>query len=165
MDRPILGHGSWAKNPGYAARILDARIHGYDIHYTSHVQSDLIPTHSHLMGAWVEAGVLGALLWLWAIFLVLRVLANLYITREPLGPLLAFIGFLMLWDILFSPFGAERRLTVPFNLVLMMFAWDVLRSRRTRVAPAPARRPAQRPRHPPFDAARGDGRHDATPPR
>ena len=92
-------------------------------------------------------------------------LANLYITREPLGPLVAFIGFLMLWDILFSPFGAERRLTVPFNLVLMMFAWDVLRSRRTRVAPAPARRPAQRPRHPPFDAARGDGRHDATPPR
>ena len=142
MDRPILGHGSWAKNPDYAARILDARLHGYDMHFMSHFMEDLIPTHSHFMGAWVEAGILGTFLWFWALFLVLRVLSNLYLAREPLGPLIAFAGFLLLWDIPFSPFGAERRLTVPFHLVLLMFAWDVLRGRLPRAA-------APRYAHPP----------------
>ena len=163
MDRPILGHGSWAKNPDYVVRILDARLHGYDIHYMSRLDMDLIPTHSHLMGAWVEAGILGALLWMWVIFLVLRVLSTLYLSREPLGPLIALIGFLMLWDVLFSPFGAERRLTVPFSLVLMMFAWDVLQARVARAAPAAARRPRQRPRPPPFDAGHGRVRHRRAP--
>lgn len=164
MDSPILGHGSWAKNPDYAARILDARIYGYDVHYTSRL-SDLIPTHSHVMGAWVEAGLLGAFVWLWAIFLILRVLANLYPTREPLGPLVAFIGLLMLWDILFSPLGAERRLTMPFNLVLMMSTWDALRAGLPRAGPPSARNPLRPLKHPQAAARTRNGRHDPTSPR
>lgn len=129
MDSPIVGHGSWARNPYYAAYSLELRDLGYEVlPGMATTGSDLIPTHSFLMGAWVEAGIMGAVFWLWVLLLVYRVLANLYMVREPLGPLIALIGFLMLWDILFSPFGAERRYTVPFNLVLMMFAWDVLRT-------------------------------------
>ena len=158
MHSPILGHGSWAKNADYAARILDARMHGYALHLMSHFHMDLIPTHSHLMGAWVEAGILGTVVWLWSIVLILRVLANLYPTREPLGPLVAFIGFLMLWDILFSPFGAERRLTVPFNLVLMMSIWDALRAGLPRAAPASAHSPSRPLRHPQVRTRAGQSR-------
>lgn len=129
MDSPFLGHGSWARDAGYVARVLELRLLGYDLHPLNMSQSDLIPTHSHLMGGWVEAGVLGAVFWLWVLLLVFRVLSDLYPTAEPLGPLIAFIGFMTLWDVVFSPFGAERRLTLPFNVVLMMFAWDVLRAR------------------------------------
>ena len=129
MDSPIIGHGSWAKDAGHAARFLELRLLGYDLHPLSRLGSDLIPTHSHLMGGWVEAGILGAVFWLWVLFLTFRVLSSLYRVREPLGPLIAFVGFVILWDVVFSPFGAERRVTVPFNVVLMMFAWDVLRMR------------------------------------
>lgn len=127
MDSPIIGHGSWAKNPKYAARILELENYGYEVNYLA-ADSELIPTHSHFMGAWVESGFVGALFWAWILILVFRVLANLYMVREPLGPLITFVGFMMLWDILFSPFGAERRVIVPFYIVLMMFAWDMLRA-------------------------------------
>ena len=129
MDSPIIGHGSWARDAGYAARIFELRLLGYDLRLLTRPDPDLIPTHSHLMGGWVEAGILGAVFWLWVLLLVFRVLSDLYLTAEPLGPLIAFIGFMTLWDVVFSPFGAERRFTVPFNVVLMMFAWDVLRAR------------------------------------
>ena len=129
MESPIIGHGSWAKDAGHAARFLELRLLGYDLRPLSRLDSDLIPTHSHLMGGWVEAGILGAVFWLWVLFLTFRVLSSLYRVREPLGPLIAFVGFVILWDVVFSPFGAERRLTVSFNVVLMMFAWDVLRGR------------------------------------
>ncbi len=126
-DSPLIGHGSWAKDPKYAARILELEKFGYDVNYIA-AESELIPSHSHLMGAWVESGVVGAIFWFWILLLVFRVLANVYMVREPLGPLVTFIGFLMLWDVLFSPFGAERRVTVPYNIVLMMFVWDMLKA-------------------------------------
>ena len=132
LDSPLIGHGSWAKNPEYVAYILDLRHFGYDVHYLSRVDAELIPSHSHLMGAWVEAGILGAAFWGWVLLLVFRVLSNQYMIREPIGPLIAFVGFLLVWDIFFSPFGAERRYIVPFYLVLMMFAWDTLRARMSR---------------------------------
>lgn len=55
-------------------------------------------------------------------------MSNLYMMREPLSPIVTFVGFLMLWDILFSPFGGIRRVTLPFNVVMMMFVWEALRS-------------------------------------
>ena len=158
-DSPFLGHGSWAKNPKYAQRILELENFGYDVNYIA-AESELIPTHSHIMGGWVEAGFLGMVFWAWVLILVFRVMSNLYMVREPLGPLITFLGFLMLWDILFSPFGAERRILMPFNIVLMMFAWDMLkasvpqeligtyqlrRPRRSR----PSSRPATADRYPP----------------
>ena len=129
LDSPIIGHGSWAKNPDYVTYLLDLRHLGYDVHYLSKVGSELIPSHSHLMGSWVEAGIMGAVFWCWVLLLAFRVMSHQYMVREPLGPLIAFIGFSMVWDILFSPFGAERRYIVPFYFVVMMFAWDMLRAR------------------------------------
>tara|TARA_R110002110_G_scaffold415612_6_gene652162 strand:+ start:196035 stop:197591 length:1557 start_codon:yes stop_codon:yes gene_type:complete len=126
-DSPIIGHGSWAKNREYVSRIYELERYGYDITYFAS-EEGLIPTHSHLMGAWVESGIMGAIFWVWVLVLIFRVLSNLYMVREPLSPIVTFIGFLMLWDILFSPFGAARRVTLPFNVVMMMFVWEVLRS-------------------------------------
>lgn len=127
FDSPLLGHGSWARNPYYAGLLIDLESYGYEISYTA-ADSDLIPTHSHIFGAWVEAGVIGGLFWLWVLWLVVRVLSNLYVVREPLTPLIAFVGILLLWDVLFSPYGADRRIIVPFFIVVMMFAWDIMRA-------------------------------------
>lgn len=126
-DSPIIGHGSWAKNREYVSRIYELERYGYEITYFAS-EEGLIPTHSHLMSGWVEAGIVGMFFWLWLLILIFRVMSNLYMMREPLSPIVTFVGFLMLWDILFSPFGAERRVTVPFNIIMMMFVWEVLRS-------------------------------------
>jgi len=86
------------------------------------LSQDLIPTHSHLFGAWVEAGVLGAVFWLWTLALVASVLPRLHRLADGRVALVAFLGVSFLWDIVFSPFGAERRLVVPFYLVVFLLA-------------------------------------------
>ena len=139
MDSPILGHGSWVRNPDYAAYLLDARLLGYNTPLSIGLEEELIPTHSHLMGAWVEAGILGAVFWAWVAFLCLRVLSRAYLIRDRMVTLIAFIGFALLWDIVSSPFGGDRRLFTAWYVVLMMFAFDMLRGRFGGKVVAPAR--------------------------
>ena len=124
-DSPLLGHGSWAKDPEYAG-LLASRFPGFQPS-SEIAKLGLIPTHSHLFGAWVEAGVLGAVFWLWVLLLAGRVLTRLYRVAEPLSPLIAFVALLVVWDVLFSPYGAERRLFVPYFLIVLLFAWNRLR--------------------------------------
>lgn len=126
-DSPIIGHGSWAKNPEYAARLLLLDKFGYEVNYSA-AESELIPTHSHIFGAWVEAGTVGTFIWFWVLFLSLRVMSNMYLLREPMSPLIIFAAILFAWDVIFSPFGAERRIFAPFYIILLMFAWDLLRA-------------------------------------
>lgn len=121
MDAPIIGHGSWAMGPEYAALLLQLANHGYHIG-TSVLERGLIPTHSHLFGAWVEAGIAGAAFWGWTLLLAARVLVNLRAAPRPQAPTIAFFAFVFVWDVLFSPFGAARRLFMPFCIILFMTA-------------------------------------------
>lgn len=119
LDSPVIGHGSWAKDCRYASLYIEIRQRaGY---YPGEGNEEcLIPAHSHLMGAWVQAGVLGAVFWMWVLTLPVRTLARLYTIPERLVPLVALLAFLLIWDIFFSPFGGERRFIIPFYIVLMM---------------------------------------------
>lgn len=119
LESPVIGHGSWAKDCRYASLYVELkREAGY--FPGEEGEQCLIPAHSHLMGAWVQAGVLGAIFWLWVLTLPVRTLARLYTTRERFTPLVALLAFLLLWDIFFSPFGGDRRFMTPFYIVLMM---------------------------------------------
>src|SRR5437660_8719552 len=99
-DSPIIGHGSWAKNPKYVAALQD-ELHkaGYQ-GSTVPISPDLIPTHSHLFGAWVEAGILGAVFWFWALGLVASVLPRLHRLGDARVALVAFLAISFLWDVL-----------------------------------------------------------------
>ncbi|MEQ8369894.1 MAG: hypothetical protein RIC83_04400 [Alphaproteobacteria bacterium] len=142
-DSPLLGHGSWAKNVYYAAQLQDIQSPGSAAAFLVS-DTDLIPTHSHLFGAWVEAGILGVPIWLFALWLVVRALSNVMTLREPIVPLVALFGFMLLWDIIFSPFGADRRIVFPFVMVVLLMAGD--RLRRPQVQGAEAYAPARRSR-------------------
>jgi hypothetical protein len=80
----------------------------------------LIPTHSHFFGGWVEAGLIGAIFWGWVLSLPLRAIIRLFHSNDPHMPLLSFIAFFLIWDILFSPFGAIRRFLIPFYTIVMI---------------------------------------------
>jgi hypothetical protein len=135
IDSPVIGHGSWAKDSKYVDILASALgQHGYEIRDES--DSDLIPSHSYIMGAWVEAGFVGAMFWFWALMLTARVLIATQGANSALAPLIAFVAFNLLWNIPFSPFGAEGRLYSAYSLSLMMFALTLSRSSMAKKGPA-----------------------------
>lgn len=120
-DSPIIGHGSWAKDYKYVfmrAYLLDEM---YDDRQVRISESDLIPSHSHVLGAWVEAGIIGGLFWLVIAGMILYNLIQLSSIRYYLVPILSVIFILSCWDILFSPFGAHRRITWALYFVLLIY--------------------------------------------
>jgi O-antigen ligase len=122
-DSPIIGHGSYAKDQHYVDLMLEAIVaHGYT---TGDVETEGIPTHSHLMGAWVEAGILGAIFWGWVFFLAAKGLLITIGKSRELLPLTVFSGTILLWDILFSPYADMRRFTTTFFVIAMMRAISV----------------------------------------
>jgi hypothetical protein len=119
-DSPLLGHGSWAKDPYYGALLVNSM---QDLGYenpTSGLEEDLIPSHSYFFGAWVESGIVGAVFWGWILCFTARVLFRAS-GREPLFPFFAFAGTLVLWNVLFSPYGADGRFTATYFVYAIMF--------------------------------------------
>jgi hypothetical protein len=119
LDSPVLGHGSWARDPIYAAILAENRAElGYKA-FQSGKRGDLIPAHSHIFGAWVEAGMAGALFWFFVVIYAIRSMMRVSGLQSML-PLFAFAGFALVWDVLFSPISPERRLVTPYFLVAMI---------------------------------------------
>jgi hypothetical protein len=119
LDSPFLGHGSWARDPTYAA-ILDSRRAelGYK-RFQAGKNDDLIPTHSYVFGSWVEAGIAGGTFWLFVLGFTLYAILGASGT-EPLLPLFAFAGLMLSWDILFSPLGTPTRFVAPYFMAAMV---------------------------------------------
>jgi hypothetical protein len=117
-DSPVLGHGSWAKDPKYLEMQIGSGLHPSP----AMLAEGLIPTHSYLMGAWVEAGVLGVPIWVWTLFLAAGVLARLYGRDGRLVPLIAFAAFALIWNVLFSPYGSFERLIAPYYILILVAA-------------------------------------------
>ncbi len=120
-DSPIVGHGFLPKDPKYIAA-LNAELEKSGSQRTRWAPEGQIPTHSHLFGAWVEAGILGAVFWLWALALVGSVLPRLHRLADGRVALVAFLGVWFFWNVLYEPFGSEGRLIVPFFLIVLLLA-------------------------------------------
>lgn len=124
FDSPIIGHGSWAKDRHYVAlyvRLQKEANRAEDRPDKTIFTSGLIPSHSHLMGAWVESGICGAIFWVFVIVFIMGVARDCLFSNEAMSPAVAFCSLSFLWDILFSPFGAEQRIFVSYYLVLFIF--------------------------------------------
>ena len=112
FDSPIIGHGSWARDPKYKF-ILEERRRELGYARVGVMSDDLIPTHSHIFGAWVEAGVMGAVFWFYIFCIVLRIMMKAP-GSEPILPICIFVSIAMLWNILFSPYGADMRVVFAY---------------------------------------------------
>lgn len=83
------------------------------------IERGLIPTHSHLLGGWVEAGLMGFVFWLIVLRICLKsVLLNTKFGMTKLYPFVAYCLLTFLWDLPFSPFGLERRLMNPYFIII-----------------------------------------------
>ncbi len=126
-DSPILGHGSWAKDPRYVELqrqgLLDLGIPGGN----APTDPTLIPTHSYLLGSWVWAGLAGGLFWLAIAALALWVLANMYAVRSGLTPLIVFVASWLLWNIAFSPYANTERLFATYGITVCLLGLQLIR--------------------------------------
>jgi hypothetical protein len=145
-DSPILGHGSWAKNPKYRDNYWLLYDWGY-FETEGKVQQniehkDLIPTHSHIFGAWVWAGVAGFAFWGFVVGLLLRLVVMCLSQNHPLGPYVLFACVTGVWSIFFSPFGGISRIQWEILLPFLIYMHGVYASgeRRAVRAPLPALR-------------------------
>ncbi len=139
-DSPILGHGSWAKDWSYILAQQEAMaLMGYqdagDVSQEE-VEGGVIPAHSYLLGAWVDAGIVGALFWAWVFVLTVRILMRVYPPTVALLPVMSFVAFALLWDILFSPYGATERIMVPYDIVILMTCMSMAPQKAAQVAAA-----------------------------
>ena len=133
IDSPILGHGSWAKDPKYAKLqsqgLNDLGIVGGN----QPTDPNLIPAHSYLTQSWIWAGLAGGLYWLAVAALALWLMGNLFAFRTGLAPLIVLSTTLLLWNVAFSPYGNTARFLAAFGIAVSLLALRHIRVAEPRV--------------------------------
>lgn len=121
LDSPIIGHGSWPIDRKYIEMQADeAEERGNKVNDLLQTTNGLIPTHSHIIGAMVDAGILGGFFWAYLLWLVAKAIVQVAILRPPLAPIYCFLLVTQFWATLFSPFGSFERITEAFTLVVII---------------------------------------------
>jgi hypothetical protein len=128
--KPIVGYGSGVFDTEVFAFYAEVNAASYrDAQLSRNVFKSIyqqdwllgIPSHSHLFGAWADAGFFAAISWLFVLWFDLKMLSRLWRWGHPLAPLFVFIGIETLWDVLFSP--GPVRLDIAIRLVIMVTAF------------------------------------------
>jgi hypothetical protein len=128
VDSPLIGHGSWAKDTYYLQiyyeHVLKLGLPTFRSfgEYEQYAMGRVIPTHSHVLGSWVYSGIAGALVWIWAMGLAVVALYRMLNTRGLPVALISFSAFSVLWDVPFSPFGAEQRVMKAAQICVLLIA-------------------------------------------
>lgn len=124
IDKPIIGHGSWALDDnGYAAEFLNKYGSDLDRLQIARAQREaamtIIPSHSHIVCYWLWHGISGFLFWAYVIFLAARTFSkNLHIIPEMFG-YWAVVLPAFFWDVFFSPFGLRTGECAMFVLMVL----------------------------------------------
>jgi len=133
--RPILGWGSTGYDNdiwGYYIDIQNSSYLGrgdYSIIYEQafNQEWDLgLPSHSHVFGAWVDAGVFASLSWFAVLLLASYVLIGALGWNSALTPLLLFVSGTTIWDVLFSP--GPHRMDMAVRFVILTYAASRMRT-------------------------------------
>ncbi|MFZ0746284.1 MAG: O-antigen ligase family protein [Terracidiphilus sp.] len=126
LESPILGHGSYAKDFKYTEMLNDIQVeNGIPTDLEDEEAAEgTIPAHSHLMSTWVQAGVLGAVFWVYILWSVFRAVVWVATIRPPNAPLYALLLVELAWNILFSPFGNTARMQEALIFVIIFDLQD-----------------------------------------
>lgn len=111
LKDPIWGYGPYAvdKN-GYVQEFARMVKTEYD-------SSRILGGHSFLVQFWTYGGILALLLWLYVIYLGINFIINGIVYEPSLTPFLLIFVILLLYNILFSPFG--NRVSNAYALVMI----------------------------------------------
>lgn len=123
IQSPLIGWGSWHRDPDYVIeKILERGATSDTAKYISESSMGLVPSHSHLFGGWMEAGIGGAVFWLYALFMAGRaILLGLFNFFPKARYMVLFVLVTFVWDVFFSPYGGERRVWLGFILFIIVY--------------------------------------------
>lgn len=109
---PIIGYGSWTVNEEFA-RMLAQEIQKED-KQAQVSTGNVFRSHSQLLQAWVEGGLLGAVFFLFYGYMLVKTLRWYSLIRplDSFSPMLIFLVVLGLWNLLASPFGGGQRVMI-----------------------------------------------------
>lgn len=127
LESPFIGYGSWARDSTYVQLLVSEFRHlGYEdaAVLRNYLEYENIPSHSYVLGAWVEGGFVASWQWFWAIWTTLFALVAVYRVGHPLLPLIVYLALNEVWNILFSPMGAEQRMLSGIALASTVVAYD-----------------------------------------
>jgi hypothetical protein len=139
-ESPFVGYGSWPLDkPRFFARaceLMEVKLSPsyYKMGYP------LIPTHSHILGAWVEAGVLGSFFWFYILWIAGRAVYLPIRDEQRLRFWLVSSSVPLIWAIFFSPISARLETSFLLGAIFcQVFAYDagVSRSARPLGSPVP----------------------------
>jgi hypothetical protein len=136
LDKPILGHGSWARmDKDYVASASE--LFGVEMHREKgfNYHSVFIPAHSMIIAAWVEGGVLGLVFWVFAFGFAARYLARAVLTFPEYAGVLLINTMGFFWSVWFSPIQTRSYTAIIFVPLLAAVVLH-LREKRTRQAQA-----------------------------
>lgn len=121
LESPIIGYGSWAVNP-FSENLLSDLLSKFGYYNTQAYNyfGDRMPTHSHIMGSWVNAGIFGTLIWIWFLYKILQAILLNSINKSSWNGLFYFICILMIWKIFFSSFNGGARFYDAYYLCLIL---------------------------------------------
>lgn len=129
-DKPIIGHGSWAPDPNGKYNYLLYALHDEKDKFRTkfkNTSNRFIPSHSVLFGAWMTAGIGGALgmgyilLLFWKRSLALLRTSSTIVA--PFSPIILFYFLNGTWNFFFSPLGHIRQ-TIPLmvGFIIILYA-------------------------------------------
>ena len=116
LDKPIVGHGPFASDTkGYVEEFIYKYGSALQVRFyeAGKQQANLlgykmpIPSHSHIMGAWVHYGLFGLIFYLWVIFVIIRHF------KKYAGAIPQWYGYFALtlcqfmWEVFFSAFSSR----------------------------------------------------------
>ena len=134
LRRPVWGYGPWPLDTEDIAgefltkygneedyiRRLKNRSEMIRLGYSMRIA--YIPTHSHIISGWVWYGIIGAILWVYVLYLIFVFL------RKDIAAIPGWFGYyaVMLpqctWDIMFSPFGGRLVISLLITCLLISSA-------------------------------------------
>lgn len=117
--RPLFGYGSTQEGAAeFIARraqlVLQRGLGDRDF---SLITRGKIPSHSILLNAWIQVGVLGGLLWLYLLAMTITTIPMAATSSSPLGLVCLYLCLVNAWVILFSP--GPARIDVALGLAVM----------------------------------------------
>ena len=104
MDKPLCGHGSWPEDTvGYAAQASE--IFGVEIREAPQRKGirKFIKSHSAIVSAWLEHGILGAIFWIYVFYIVAYNLPRVTEYLPEYTGVVIFNSCGFFWAYLFSP--------------------------------------------------------------
>lgn len=122
-ESPIVGYGSWPlDNQGFYLK--GCEFLGEKPERTYYQRGfPVIPSHSHIIGTWVEGGILAIWFWVYALYLTGTVFFRPLRHDHQLRLWASVSGTSLIWNILFSPIGARMLTALTLAVFLLETKW------------------------------------------